>query len=93
MFEYDNRKNDYGKHHDPTGCNTSDNNGILHSRVYIFRIQRKDQFALLARNTQDLEERFFTFTDKVNTRALDIGIRYPIKLKRGENWKYQTGES
>ena len=42
-----------------------------------------DQFVLLTKNTQDLEERFFVFTDKVNARALDIGIRYPIKFKRG----------
>ncbi len=42
-----------------------------------------DQFVMLTKNTQDLEERFFVFTDKVNARALDIGIRYPIKFKRG----------
>lgn len=55
---------------------------IFYSKELCVRMDA-DQFALLARNTQDLEERFFTFTDKVNTRALDIGIRYPIKLKRG----------
>lgn len=42
-----------------------------------------DQFVLLTKNTLDLEERLFVFTDKVNARALDIGIRYPIKFKRG----------
>lgn len=42
-----------------------------------------DQFVMLTKNTQDLEERFFVLTDKVNARALDIGIRYPIKFKRG----------
>ena len=42
-----------------------------------------DQFVMLTKNTQDLEERFFVFADKVNARALDIGIRYPIKFKRG----------
>ena len=42
-----------------------------------------DQFVMLTKNTQDLEERFFVFSDKVNARALDIGIRYPIKFKRG----------
>mgnify|MGYP001027084737 CR=1 FL=1 len=55
---------------------------VFYSKELCVRMDA-DQFALLARNTQDLEERFFTFTDKVNTRALDIGIRYPIKLKRG----------
>ena len=42
-----------------------------------------DQFVMLTKNTQDLEERFFVLTDKVNVRALGIGIRYPIKFKRG----------
>ena len=56
--------------------------GIFYSKELCVRMDA-DQFALLARNTQDLEERFFNFTDKINTRALDIGIRYPIKLKRG----------
>lgn len=42
-----------------------------------------DQFVMLTKNTRDLEERFFVFTDKVNARALDIGIRFPIKFKRG----------
>lgn len=42
-----------------------------------------DQFVMLTKNTQDLEERLFVLTDKVNARALDIGIRYPIKFKRG----------
>lgn len=55
---------------------------IFYSKELCVRMDA-DQFALLARNTQDLEERFFNFTDKINTRALDIGIRYPIKLKRG----------
>ena len=55
---------------------------VFYSKELCVRMNA-DQFALLARNTQDLEERFFTLTDKVNTRALDIGIRYPIKLKRG----------
>lgn len=55
---------------------------VFYSKELCVRMDA-DQFVLLARNTQDLEERFFTFTDKVNTRALDIGIRYPVKLKRG----------
>ncbi|MCI5958121.1 MAG: GGDEF domain-containing phosphodiesterase [Lachnospiraceae bacterium] len=42
-----------------------------------------DQYVLLTKNTLDLEERLFVFIDKVNARALDIGIRYPIKFKRG----------
>lgn len=55
---------------------------VFYSKELCVRMNA-DQFVLLARSTQDLEERFFTFTDKVNTRALDIGIRYPIKFKRG----------
>lgn len=55
---------------------------VFYSKELCVRMDA-DQFVLLARNTQDLEERFFAFTDKVNTRALDIGIRYPVKLKRG----------
>lgn len=42
-----------------------------------------DQHVLLVKNTMDLDERLFLFSDKVNARALDIGIRYPIKFKRG----------
>ncbi len=42
-----------------------------------------DQFVLLARESDDIERRFVIFTDKVNARALDVGIRYPIKFKRG----------
>jgi EAL domain-containing protein (putative c-di-GMP-specific phosphodiesterase class I)/GGDEF domain-containing protein len=56
--------------------------GVFYSKELCVRMNA-DQFVLLARNTQDLEERFFVFTDKVNARALDIGIRYPIKFKRG----------
>ncbi|HAF26061.1 MAG TPA: hypothetical protein DCG85_01965 [Lachnospiraceae bacterium] len=42
-----------------------------------------DQFVVLAKGGDDLNSRFLIFTDKVNARALDIGIRYPIKFKRG----------
>lgn len=42
-----------------------------------------DQFVMLTKNTHDLDDKLFVFTDKVNARALDIGIRYPIKFKRG----------
>lgn len=55
---------------------------IFYSKELCVRMNA-DQFVMLTRNTQDLEERFFVFTDKVNARALDIGIRYPIKFKRG----------
>lgn len=51
-----------------------------------------DQHVLLTKNTLDLEERLFMFTDKVNARALDIGIRYPIKFKRGVYKIQDTGE-
>lgn len=57
-------------------------NAIFYSRELCIRMNA-DQFALFTRNTQDLEERFYVFSDKVNTRALDLGIRYPIKFKRG----------
>lgn len=55
---------------------------IFYSRELCIRMNA-DQFALFTRNTQDLEERFYVFSDKVNARALDLGIRYPIKFKRG----------
>lgn len=55
---------------------------IFYSKELCIRMNA-DQFALFTRNTQDLEDRFFVFSDKVNARALDIGIRYPIKFKRG----------
>lgn len=55
---------------------------IFYSKELCVRITA-DQFVLLTKNTQDLDERFFVFADKVNARALDIGIRYPIKFKRG----------
>lgn len=55
---------------------------IFYSRELCIRMNA-DQFVLFTRNTQDLEERFYVFADKVNARALDLGIRYPIKFKRG----------
>ena len=55
---------------------------VFYSKELCVRMNA-DQFVMLTRNTQDLNERFFVFTDKVNARALDIGIRYPIKFKRG----------
>lgn len=55
---------------------------LFYSRELCIRMNA-DQFAMLTRNTQDMEDRFFVFSDKVNARALDIGIRYPIKFKRG----------
>ncbi len=50
-----------------------------------------DQFVMLTKNTADLEERFHMFTNKVNFRALDAGIRYPVKFKRGV-YPIQNGE-
>ena len=55
---------------------------VFYSKELCVRMNA-DQFVMLTRNTRDLNERFFVFTDKVNARALDIGIRYPIKFKRG----------
>lgn len=55
---------------------------LFYSRELCIRMNA-DQFAMITRNTQDLEERFYVFSDKVNARALDLGIRYPIKFKRG----------
>lgn len=55
---------------------------IFYSKELCVRMNA-DQFVMITRNTQDLDERFFVLTDKVNARALDIGIRYPIKFKRG----------
>jgi len=57
-------------------------NQIFHTKELMVRINA-DQFVLLSRNTLDLEERLVQYCDKVNQRALDIGIRYPIKFKCG----------
>lgn len=55
---------------------------LFYSRELCIRMNA-DQFAMITRNTQDLDERFYIFSDKVNARALDLGIRYPVKFKRG----------
>ncbi len=64
---------------------------IFYSKELCVRMNA-DQFAMITRNTQDLEDRFFAFSDKVNARALDIGIRYPIKFKRGVYQVRNKGE-
>lgn len=64
---------------------------IFYSKELCVRMNA-DQFVMLTRNTQDLEERFFALSDKVNARALDIGIRYPIKFKRGVYQVRNKGE-
>ncbi|MCR5654192.1 MAG: GGDEF domain-containing phosphodiesterase [Lachnospiraceae bacterium] len=51
-----------------------------------------DQFVAYMRNDAQLEERMFLLSDQINARALDIGIKYPIKLKRGV-YKIPDGES
>ena len=42
-----------------------------------------DQFVLLARNDQDFEAKFEEMMTNVNDRAREIGIMFPIRLKRG----------
>lgn len=64
---------------------------VFYSKELCVRMNA-DQFVVLTRNTQDLEERFFVFSDKVNARALDMGIRYPIKFKRGVYQVRNKGE-
>lgn len=63
---------------------------IFNSKELCVRMNA-DQFVTFTKNSTDLEERFFVLTDKVNARALDIGIRYPIKFKRGV-YQIKSGE-
>ncbi|MBO6015852.1 MAG: EAL domain-containing protein [Lachnospiraceae bacterium] len=42
-----------------------------------------DQFVVLAVNSADYLNRFAVFEDNVNMRALDIGIKFPIRFKCG----------
>ncbi len=42
-----------------------------------------DQFVLLARNDQEFEAKFEEMMLNINDRARDIGIMFPIRLKRG----------
>jgi len=42
-----------------------------------------DQFVVLAQNSADYLSRFAVFEDNVNMRALDLGIKFPIRLKSG----------
>ncbi len=42
-----------------------------------------DQFVLLARNDQEFEAKFEEMLANVNDRAREIGIMFPIRLKRG----------
>lgn len=63
---------------------------IFNSKELCVRMNA-DQFVIFTKNSTDLEDRFFVLTDKVNARALDIGIRYPIKFKRGV-YQIKSGE-
>ena len=42
-----------------------------------------DQFVLLARNDQSFEAKFEEMMMVINDRAKEIGIMFPIRLKRG----------
>lgn len=42
-----------------------------------------DQFVLVARNDKEFETKFEKMLDEVNDRAKEIGIMFPIRLKRG----------
>lgn len=42
-----------------------------------------DQFVVLAQNGNDYQTRFAVFEDNINIRALDIGIKFPIRFKSG----------
>lgn len=42
-----------------------------------------DQFVLLARNDQEFEAKFEEMMSNINDRAREIGIMFPIRLKRG----------
>lgn len=42
-----------------------------------------DQFVALAQDTTDYLKRMIIFEDNINLRAIDIGIKFPVKLKSG----------
>lgn len=42
-----------------------------------------DQFVLLARNDQEFDAKFEEMMTNINDRARDIGIMFPVRLKRG----------
>lgn len=42
-----------------------------------------DQFAVLAVNSEDYLSRIAVFEDNINNHAMEIGIKFPIKLKSG----------
>lgn len=67
-----------------------ENDKILRAGELCVRMNA-DQFVAYMRNDAELEERMFLLVDQVNARALDIGIKYPIKLKRGV-YKIADGE-
>lgn len=57
-------------------------NSIFNQKEFCARMN-SDQFLLLARNGQDLDARVEELLQRVNERAREIGIMFPIRLKRG----------
>ncbi len=55
---------------------------IFSSKELIARMTA-DQFLLLARNDQNLEAKFEELLQVINEQAKEIGIMFPIRLKRG----------
>ena len=54
----------------------------LHSHELCVRMNA-DQFVVLAQNSADYISRFAIFEDHVNLRAIDLGIKFPIRFKSG----------
>lgn len=42
-----------------------------------------DQYVVLMENDRDFKKQIFELTDRVNVQAMEIGIKFPIKLKCG----------
>ncbi|MBR1693014.1 MAG: GGDEF domain-containing protein [Lachnospiraceae bacterium] len=55
---------------------------VFGSKELIVRMNA-DQFVLLVQNSADYLNRFAIFEDNVNMRALELGIKFPIRLKSG----------
>lgn len=55
---------------------------VFHSHELCVRMNA-DQFVVLAQNSGDYFSRFAIFEDNVNLRAIDLGIKFPIRFKSG----------
>lgn len=55
---------------------------VFHSHELCVRMNA-DQFVVLAQNSADYISRFAIFEDNVNLRAIDLGIKFPIRFKSG----------